>query len=95
MRAETLYIFTGEEIAEKLGALYIAECRKRSCWNTGRFKRIREKNLAGLNEDIIKTVYSKADYWFSHGLPQEYKCTSDVWETWIKVLGACTEYDFK
>ena len=93
MRVETLYIFTGKEVAETLGARYIAECRKRSCWNTGKFKRIREKNLEGVDEDIIKAVYSKADYWYSHGLPQEYSCTADVREAWIRILGACMEYD--
>ena len=93
MRVETLYIFTGEEVVERLGATYIAECRKRSCWNTGRFKRIREKKLAGLDEEIIKTIYSKADYWYSHGLPKEYRCTIDVWDIWIEILDSCVAYD--
>lgn len=94
MELELNYVLTGEECAQRLGALYIAECKKRSGWNTGRFKRIREKHLKDVPEEAYKEIMNKCLYWYSHGLPKKFVCSLDMFAYWQKVLLACVEYDF-
>lgn len=87
------YILTGEECASRLGALYIAECRRRNVWNTGRFKRIREKHLKDVPEETLKYIYDKCDYWGRKGVPHKFAVDVDTFRCWQAVLNACAEYD--
>lgn len=95
MKYELLYVFTGEEVVQKLGALYIAETTKRCIWNTFRAKRLRKERLKDIDPDIIKVVISKAVYFYSHGVPKEYKCTGEVYSAWVKLFMTCAEIDMQ
>lgn len=93
MYTELVYVFTGEECANKLGALYIAEFTKRAGWNTGRRKRIWAKHTKDIPEDVYDNIIAKCKYWYSHGLPKEYRVDVEMFGYWQKILRACAEYD--
>lgn len=95
MKMEMVYVFTGEEVVQKLGALYIAESMQRACWNTGRFKRLRAERLKGIDDQIIWNIGYRAIYWYIHGVPKEYKCDVDTYRAWTTLFMTCAEYDIK
>ena len=93
MHTELIYVLTGEECANKLGARYIAEFTKRNSWNTGRRKRIWAKHTKDIPKDIYDNIMAKCRYWYSHGLPKEYRIDAEMLGYWQKILKACAEYD--
>lgn len=95
MRTELVYVFTGEEVVQKLGAMYIAESMQRSCWDTGRFRRLRADRLNGIDTDIVNAIEKRALYWYKHGIPKDYKCDTATYRAWTTLFMTCAEYDIQ
>lgn len=93
MELKLNYVLTGEECVQRLGALYIAECTKRSCWNTGRFKRIRAEVLKDIPEERVEEILKKCKQWYSKGVPKTFVIDLDTFQDWQRVLFACAKYD--
>ena len=93
MKTELVYVFTGEEVVQKLGAMYIAETVQRSCWNTGRFKRLREDRLKDIDPKTIDAIIKRSKEWYNKGIPREYRCDGDTFRAWTTLFMTCAEYD--